>query len=70
MDLKDSRMEENLRKVFDQELGAYFEYCYAAKAASDERFELVANIFHQAAQNEAEHSKHEFQFQERSSAMS
>ena len=62
MDLKGSRTEENLRKAFDQELRAYFEYLYAAKAASDEGFELVADVFHQTAQNEAEHAQHEFHF--------
>jgi acyl-CoA hydrolase/ferritin len=62
MDLKGSRTEGNLRKAFDQELRAYFEYLYAAKSASDEGFELVADVFHQTAQNEAEHAQHEFHF--------
>lgn len=62
MDLKGSKTEENLRKAFDQELWAYFEYLYAAKGASDEGFELIADVFHQTAQNEAEHAQHEFNF--------
>jgi len=62
MDLKGSRTEENLRTAFDQELRAYFEYLYAAKGASDEGFELVADVFHQTARNEAEHAGHEFNF--------
>ncbi len=62
MDLKGSKTEENLRKAFDQELRAYFEYIYAAKGASDGGFELIADVFHQTAQNEAEHAEHEYHF--------
>ena len=62
MDLKGSRTEENLRKAFDQELRAYFEYLHAAKEASDEGLELIADVFHQTARNEAEHAQHEFNF--------
>jgi len=62
MDLQGSKTEENLRKAFELELRAYFEYMFAAKAASNAGFELVADMFHQTAQNEAEHAEHEFHF--------
>ncbi len=62
MGLKESKTEENLRKAFNQELNAYFEYLYAARGASNEGFELIADVFHQTAQNEAEHAEHEFHF--------
>ena len=62
MELKGSKTEANLREAFNQELMAYFEYIYAAKGASDEGFELIADVFHQTAQNEAEHAGHEFHF--------
>ena len=60
MDLKGSKTEQNLHKVFEHELRAYFEYMQAAKAASDAGFELVADMFHQTARNEAEHAEHAF----------
>ncbi len=62
MDLNGSKTEVNLRKAFDQELRAYFEYIYAGKRASGEGFELIADVFHQTAQNEAEHAEHEYHF--------
>jgi len=58
--IKGSRTEQNLHKVFEHEIRAYFEYMHAAKAASDAGFELVADMFHQTARNEAEHAEHAF----------
>jgi uncharacterized protein (TIGR00369 family) len=60
MDLKGSRTEQNLHKVFEHEMRAYFEYMHAAKTASDAGYELVADMFHQTARNEAEHAEHAF----------
>jgi len=62
MDLKGSKTEANLRTAFDQELRAYFEYVYAGKRASGEGFDLIADVFHQTARNEAEHAEHEYHF--------
>ena len=62
MNLQGSKTEDNLRRAFDQELRAYFEYMFAARAASNAGFELIADMFHQTAQNEAEHAEHEFNF--------
>lgn len=62
MDLNGSKTEQNLHKAFELELRAYFEYLFAAKEASSAGFELVADMFHQTAQNEAEHAEHEFNF--------
>ncbi len=62
MNLKGSKTEENLRRAFSQELRAYFEYLYAAEAATAAGFDLIADVFHQTAQNEAEHAEHEFNF--------
>ena len=60
MDLKGSRTEQNLYKVFEHEMRAYFEYMHAADAASDDGLVLVADMFHQTALNEAEHAEHAF----------
>jgi acyl-CoA hydrolase/bacterioferritin (cytochrome b1) len=60
MDLKGSETEQNIHKVFEHEMSAYFEYMFAAKAASDAGFALVADMFHQTARNEAEHAEHAF----------
>jgi acyl-CoA hydrolase/bacterioferritin (cytochrome b1) len=60
MDLKGSRTERNLYKVFEHEMRAYFEYMHAADAASDADLVLVADMFHQTALNEAEHAEHAF----------
>jgi acyl-CoA hydrolase/rubrerythrin len=60
MDLKGSKTEQNLLKVFEHELRAYFEYTQAAKAASNAGLELIADMFHQTARNEAEHAEHAF----------
>ena len=62
MDLKGSKTEQNLHKAFELERRAYFEYLFAAKEASNAGFELAADMFHQTAQNEAEHAEHEFNF--------
>jgi len=62
MNLKGSKTEENLRRAYTQELRAYFEYTYAAQAATSAGFDLIADVFHQTAQNEAEHAAHEFHF--------
>ena len=59
MDIKGSKTEENIHKAFEHELRAYFEYMFAAKAASNAGFELIADMFHQTAQNEAEHAEHQ-----------
>ena len=60
MDLKGSKTELNLHKVFEHEMRAYFEYTHAAEAASDAGLALVADMFHQTARNEAEHAEHAF----------
>ena len=62
MDLKGSKTEINLREAFGHELRSYFEYIYAGKRASDEGFDLIADVFHQTARNEAEHAEHEYLF--------
>ena len=58
MDLKGSKTEQNLQKVFEHEMRAYFEYMHAAQVASDAGFQVVADMFHQTARNEAEHAEH------------
>ena len=60
MDIKGSKTEQNLYKVFEHEMRAYFEYMHAADAASDDGLVLVADMFHQTALNEAEHAEHAF----------
>jgi uncharacterized protein (TIGR00369 family) len=60
MDLKGSKTEQNLQKVFAHEMRAYFEYMHAAQVASDAGFQVVADMFHQTARNEAEHAEHAF----------
>ncbi len=60
MDLKGSKTEQNLHKVFEHEMRAYFEYMHAAQVASDAGFQVVADMFHQTARNEAEHAEHAF----------
>jgi len=60
MDLKGSKTEQNISKAFEHEMRAYFEYMHAAKAASNAGLELVADMFHQTARNEAEHAEYEF----------
>jgi acyl-CoA hydrolase/bacterioferritin (cytochrome b1) len=58
MDLKGSKTEQNLLRVFEHETRAYFEYMHAAEAASDGGLGLVADMFYQTARNEAEHAEH------------
>jgi acyl-CoA hydrolase/bacterioferritin (cytochrome b1) len=60
MDLKGSKTEKNLLRVFEHETRAYFEYMHAAQVASDAGFQVVADMFHQTARNEAEHAEHAF----------
>ena len=60
MDLKGSKTEQNLHKVFEHEMRAYFEYMHAAQVARDAGFQVVADMFHQTARNEAEHAEHAF----------
>jgi acyl-CoA hydrolase/rubrerythrin len=60
MNLKETKTEENLQKVFEHEIRAYFEYMHAAQVARDAGLQVVANMFHQTAQNEAEHAEHAF----------
>lgn len=60
MDLKGSKTQQNLHKVFEHEMRAYFEYMHAAQVASDAGFQVVADMFHQTARNEAEHAEHAF----------
>ncbi|MCK9275930.1 MAG: hypothetical protein M0P57_12660 [Syntrophales bacterium] len=62
MNIEGSKTAENLRRAFTQELMAYFEYVNAAKTAAAAGFNLISDIFHQTAQNEAEHAEHEFDF--------
>jgi uncharacterized protein (TIGR00369 family) len=58
MNLKGSKTEQNLHKVFEHEMRAYFEYMHAAQVARDAGFQVVADMFHQTARNEAEHAEH------------
>lgn len=60
MDLKGSKTEQNLHQVFEHEIRAYFEYMHAAQVARDAGFQVVADMFHQTARNEAEHAEHAF----------
>ncbi len=60
MDLKGSKTEQNLLRVFEHETRAYFEYMHAAQVATDAGFQVVADMFHQTARNEAEHAEHAF----------
>lgn len=60
MDLKGSKTEQNLHKVFAHEMRAYFEYIHAAQVARDAGSQVVADMFRQTARNEAEHAEHAF----------
>jgi uncharacterized protein (TIGR00369 family) len=60
MELKGSKTEQNLHKVFEHEMRAYFEYMHAAQVARDAGFQVAADMFHQTARNEAEHAEHAF----------
>jgi len=62
MDLKGSKTEGLLRQMFNNEIHAHFMYMYAASAAHKAGFQLLAEIFHETARNEAEHAEHEFNF--------
>ncbi len=62
MELKGSKTEEYLRKAYAREQEAYFYYQFAAQTASAAGLDLIADVFLQTANNEAEHAEHEFNF--------
>ena len=57
MELKGSKMEQNLRDAFAGETQARSKYDYFASVAKKEGYEQIAAIFQATANNEKEHAK-------------
>ncbi len=64
MKLQGSRTEHNLLAAFAGESQARNRYSFAAKVASREGYEQIANIFRETAENEEVHAKQFFRFLE------
>lgn len=64
MKLKGTKTEKNLLAAFAGESQARNRYSYYAGAAKKERFEQIAAIFLETAENEKEHAKRFFKFLE------
>lgn len=62
MELKGSKTEKNLEAAFAGESQARNKYTYFATIAKEEGLEQIAGIFLEAAENEREHAKREFDF--------
>jgi rubrerythrin len=64
MKLKGSETEKNLLKAFAGESQARNRYTYFSSVAKKERYEQIAGIFEETAENEKEHAKIFFKYLE------
>ena len=56
-DLKGTRTEENLKKAYQGESGAFTKYLYYASRAKKDGYVELSSIFEETANNEKEHAK-------------
>lgn len=55
--LKGTKTEENLKKAYQGETGAFTKYLYYASRAKKDGYEELSSIFEETANNEKEHAK-------------
>ena len=56
-DLKGTKTEENLKKAYQGETGAFTKYLYYASRAKKDGYVELSSIFEETANNEKEHAK-------------
>jgi len=66
-DLKGTRTEENLKKAYQGESGAFTKYLYYASRAKKDGYVELSSIFEETANNEKEHAKIWFKHKKRTS---